>query len=110
MFPLPANCSAESIPHTPNVFAPISHDSSLAFSVPFEQVSDFLKAVQEIPDSTDHQNGVEQKKWIMKVARKSGSGSPRALRIWLTDAWSSFVDLIKVKNSDPASVSERPIC
>ncbi|EER42991.1 HMG-CoA reductase [Histoplasma capsulatum H143] len=31
----------------------------------------------------------------MKAARSSGSGSRRVLRIWLTDAWNSFVDLLK---------------
>ncbi|PGH12451.1 hydroxymethylglutaryl-CoA reductase (NADPH) [Helicocarpus griseus UAMH5409] len=93
--PLPANCSAFPIPHTPNLLSPISHDSSLAFSVPFDQAADFLKAAQEIPDSQGAQDGKEQKKWIMKAARSSGSGSRRALRIWLTDAWNSFVDLLK---------------
>ncbi|EEH34744.2 3-hydroxy-3-methylglutaryl-coenzyme A reductase [Paracoccidioides lutzii Pb01] len=91
----PANCSAFPIPHTPNLLSPISHDSSLAFAVPYEQISDFLKASQEIPESQDAQDGGEQKKWIMKAARSSGSGSRRALRIWLTDAWNSFVDLLK---------------
>lgn len=93
---LPANCSAVPIPHTPNLLSPISHDSSLAFTVPYDQISDFLKAAQEIPAAKDAKDGVEQKKWIMKAARSSSSGSRRALRIWFTDAWNSFVDLLKV--------------
>ncbi|KAL2371593.1 3-hydroxy-3-methylglutaryl-coenzyme A (HMG-CoA) reductase isozyme [Blastomyces gilchristii] len=93
---VPANCSAVPIPHTPNLLSPISHDSSLAFAVPYDQISDFLKAAQEIPAEQDAEDGsTEQKKWIMKAARSSGSGSRRVLRIWLTDAWNSFVDLLK---------------
>ncbi|KAK2750795.1 3-hydroxy-3-methylglutaryl-coenzyme A (HMG-CoA) reductase isozyme [Onygenales sp. PD_40] len=91
--PFPPNCSALPIPDTPNLLAPISHDSSLAFTVPFDQVPDFLRAAQEIPASQDSQDGEEQKKWLMKAARSSGSR--RALRIWLNDAWNSFVDLLK---------------
>ncbi|EGC45925.1 HMG-CoA reductase [Histoplasma capsulatum var. duboisii H88] len=93
---VPANCSAMPIPHTPNMLSPISHDSSLAFAVPYDQISEFLRATQEIPETIDTKDGsAEQKKWIMKAARSSGSGSRRVLRIWLTDAWNSFVDLLK---------------
>lgn len=56
-------------------------------------MSEFLKSVQEIA-STDDQSEGEQKKWIMKAARSSAYGSRRAIRIWLHDAYSSFVDLI----------------
>jgi hydroxymethylglutaryl-CoA reductase (NADPH) len=95
-FPLPANASAQPLPHTPNLFTPFSHDSSLAFSVPFDHVSDFLKAVQEIPESAGGEDAVEGKKWVMKAARDSGLGFQKPLKVWFSDAWSSFVDLIKV--------------
>ncbi|KAJ5095683.1 hypothetical protein NUU61_005039 [Penicillium alfredii] len=91
--PVPANVSAKSVPHTPNFFSPFSHDSSLAYTVPFDQVPEFLKAVQEIPDPSAEEE--EPKKWIMKAARGPAHGSSRAFKVWLTDAWSSFVDLIK---------------
>lgn len=94
--PVPSNSSIRSVPDTPNVFTAISHDSSLVFSVPFEQLADFVKEVQEIPALTSSEDGVEQKKWMMNAARNSAKGSRRALQVWLTDAWSSFVDLIKV--------------
>jgi hydroxymethylglutaryl-CoA reductase (NADPH) len=52
--------------------------------------------VQEIPDpSTEDEEG-EQRKWIMKAAR--GKGSRQAFKVWVTEAWSSFVDLIKVRH------------
>lgn len=94
--PIPANASAQPVPHTPNLFGPFSHDSSLAFTVPFDQVPQFLKAVQEIPDTSTDDDEAEQKKWIMVAARGATGGSRRALWLWMTDAWSSFVDLIKV--------------
>ncbi|KAJ5137540.1 hypothetical protein N7526_003773 [Penicillium atrosanguineum] len=92
--PVPANVSAHPVPHTPNLFSPFSHDSSLVYSVPFDQVSDLLRAVQEIPDSSADEEEEESKKWIMRAAR-GASNSHTALRLWLMDAWSSFVDLIK---------------
>ncbi|KAE8360532.1 hydroxymethylglutaryl-coenzyme A reductase-domain-containing protein [Aspergillus caelatus] len=92
--PVPANASAQQVPHTPNLFSPFSHDSSLAFTLPYAQVSQFLKAVQEIPDSSADEDVGEQKKWIMRAARGPATG-PRTVKLWLTDAWSSFVDLIK---------------
>lgn len=66
--------------------------------MPFDQVPEFLKAVQEIPDPLADEDDVEQKKWIMKAARGPVYGSRRAVKLWLTDAWSSFVDLIKVSH------------
>ncbi|KAI9037946.1 HMG-CoA reductase [Aspergillus affinis] len=93
--PVPANASAQVVPHTPNLFSPFSQDSSLAYTLPFDKVPQFLKAVQEIPDPSADEDIGEQKKWIMRAARGPASGSTRSLQLWLTDAWSSFVDLIK---------------
>lgn len=101
--PIPQNSSAYPIPYTPNFLASISQDSSLAFTVPFDEVSAFLQAVQEIPDTSAYQDEVEQKRWIMRAARNPNSGSRAALRLWFSDAWNSFVDLIKVRISQLSS-------
>ncbi|GFF76665.1 3-hydroxy-3-methylglutaryl-coenzyme A reductase [Aspergillus udagawae] len=93
--PIPSNASAHPVPHTPNLFSPFSHDSSLAFTLPFDQVPQFLKAVQEIPDPSSDEDDGEQKKWIMRATRGPAYGSGGAIKLWLTDAWGSFVDLIK---------------
>ncbi|OOF96054.1 hypothetical protein ASPCADRAFT_207403 [Aspergillus carbonarius ITEM 5010] len=93
--PIPANTSAQRVPHTPNLFSPFSHDSSLVFTLPFEQISQFLKAVQEIPEPSVDEDEGEQKKWIMRAARGPAYGSSGALKLWLADAWGSFVDLVK---------------
>nr|QTW43732.1 HMG-CoA reductase [Aspergillus fumigatus] len=93
--PIPSNASAQPVPFTPNLFSPFSHDSSLAFTLPFDQVPQFLKAVQEIPDTSSDEDDGEQKKWIMRAARGPAYGSGGAIKLWLADAWGSFVDLIK---------------
>ncbi|KAF3483911.1 HMG-CoA reductase [Arthroderma uncinatum] len=93
--PLPANSSAKLIPYTPNLLTPISQDTHLAYSLPYDEVPYFLRSVQEMPDSTNDPEGIEQKKWIMKAARSSVSGSNVAIQNWFTDGWNSFVDLIK---------------
>ncbi|KAL4878397.1 3-hydroxy-3-methylglutaryl-coenzyme A reductase [Aspergillus karnatakaensis] len=93
--PVPANTSAYRVPHTPNLFTPFSHDSSLVYTLPFDQVSQFLRAVQELPDPTLEDDEGEQKLWIMRAARGPIYGSNGAVRHWIADAWSSFVDLIK---------------
>jgi hydroxymethylglutaryl-CoA reductase (NADPH) len=80
------------------LFSPFSHDSSLAFTLPFDQVPQFLKAVQEIPDTSSDEDDGEQKKWIMRAARGPAYGSGSAVKLWFADAWGSFVDLIKVND------------
>jgi hydroxymethylglutaryl-CoA reductase (NADPH) len=95
--PVPSNVTVRAVPPTANLLSPISHDSSLAFSVPWSEVSDFLTAAQEIRGELEQSKDREDKIWIMKAARSNGYGSRRTYRFWLSDGWTSFVDLIKVK-------------
>lgn len=95
------NITLQSIPETPHLLSPISSESSLAFVVPYIQLPGFLKTAQEIPQSFDSEDSGEQKKWIMKAARSPTYGNRKAVRIWLSDAWTSFVDLIKVCEYSP---------
>ena len=100
----PENLTVTELPTTSNMLSPISQDSTLAFSVPYEHISEFLRAAQEIPDRSGASNGHEEKMWIMKAARNNGHGL-RSLRAWWSDSRTSFVDLIKVclENSKVAS-------
>lgn len=98
--PIPINVTARAVPPTANLLSPISHDSSLAFSVPWSEVSDFLTAAQEIRGELEQSKDAENKIWIMKAARSNGYGSRRTYRTWLRDGWTSFVDLIKVARND----------
>jgi hypothetical protein len=43
----------------------------------------------------DDGSSVEEKKWIMKAV-KSCAGKPGSLRRWAKNAWTDFVDLLKV--------------
>jgi hydroxymethylglutaryl-CoA reductase (NADPH) len=102
--PLPQNLSVTPLPTTSNPLAPISQDSSLAFSVPYIQAPEFLSKAQELPNvaksSDDHPldgSGIEaakeRKMWIMKAAK--ADDSLHSLRKWATNAWTEFVDLVK---------------
>ncbi|EED20464.1 HMG-CoA reductase [Talaromyces stipitatus ATCC 10500] len=90
---IPANVSAIHVPQTPNLFSSFLRDSSVALTVPYDELPDLLRAVQEINDPSTENDGREARKWIMKAAR--GQGSRRALKLYVSDAWSSLVDLIK---------------
>lgn len=90
----PSNITAINVPSTSNLLSPISQDSLLAFYTPFDQVKDFLKASQEIQGRSKATNGDEHKLWIMKAAKSNGNRA-RTYRAWLSDGWSSFVDLFK---------------
>ncbi|KAB2570913.1 3-hydroxy-3-methylglutaryl-CoA reductase [Lasiodiplodia theobromae] len=99
--PIPRNSSAELLPSSSSAFSQISHDTSLAFSIPYDEASEFLAAMQELPapagaseaQKTDD-GTVEEKKWIMKAV-KSASSSPSDLRQWVIESWTSFLDLLK---------------
>jgi hydroxymethylglutaryl-CoA reductase (NADPH) len=98
----PANVSATLLPSSFNSFSTISHDTSLAYALPYAEAADFLVAMQEIsaPEDASESHGSkaegthEETKWIMKAA-KSGT-APGGIRNWVLDSWTSFVDLLKV--------------
>ncbi|KAI9778710.1 MAG: 3-hydroxy-3-methylglutaryl-coenzyme A (HMG-CoA) reductase isozyme [Geoglossum umbratile] len=104
--PLPPNSSAQHLPSTSGPFSSMSQDSTLAFSVPLEETSEFLSFVQEIPSEykaseaslvhePDDGGETEQKKWIMKTAKGDGRGSRVTWNRWARNAWAEFVDLLK---------------
>ncbi|KAI9821124.1 MAG: 3-hydroxy-3-methylglutaryl-coenzyme A (HMG-CoA) reductase isozyme [Pycnora praestabilis] len=99
--PVPANSSASLLPSTANPLSSISQDTTLAFSVPYEEASQFLSAIEEIPsqvdlsDSTDGNTSDELKGWIMKAATGDGNNPDGSFWGWATNAWTNFVDLLK---------------
>lgn len=100
--PIPSNVSAYSLPNTPNSLSPISQDTSLAFSVPYVAVSRFLAAIQEVPNgallNNESQDSDLQRTlvWVMEAA-KGTEQSPRSFVGWVVNAWTRFVDLVKVR-------------
>lgn len=94
--PVPSNLSVEALPPTSNPFSPISQDTTLAFSVKWDEAPSFLDSLQNIPEhaeSTQDRNG---RVWVMKANRHNGNISQNALKSWATNAWTEFVDLLKV--------------
>lgn len=94
--PSPQNLSVTALPATINSFAAYAGDSVLAYSVPYEQAPGFIAAVQEIPlenaQETETQHGREKKMWIMKAAKVDAGPN---LVLWVRNAWSTFIDLLK---------------
>lgn len=99
---VPSNVSAELLPSSSSSFSTLSHDTSLAFSISYAEAADFLMAMQEIAapedaaqsQGSDQEGTREEKKWMMR-ASKNGN-APGGVRNWLTESWTSFVDLLKV--------------
>ena len=98
------NGSAQSIPSTENPLSPISQDTALAFSVPYDEASTFLSKVQELPNAADISDpeipdvpaGQGRRSWVMKAAKNSGRQMRPTFRASTSNAWTGFVDLLKV--------------
>jgi hydroxymethylglutaryl-CoA reductase (NADPH) len=105
---VPRNVSAELLPSSSSTFATFSHDTSLAFSIPYAEAADFLETMQEISapedasqfQGSDKEGTREEKKWLMR-ASKNGN-APSGVRNWIIESWTSFVDLLK--NADTGDI------
>ncbi|KAL1651049.1 3-hydroxy-3-methylglutaryl-coenzyme A (HMG-CoA) reductase isozyme [Didymella pomorum] len=104
----PSNISVERLPSSSSSFSTLSQDTSLAYSIPYAEASDFLMAMHEISapadvadaHGSDKEGTREEKKWMMR-ASKNGSASG-GVRNWVNDSWTSFVDLLK--NADTGDI------
>ncbi|KAJ4333702.1 3-hydroxy-3-methylglutaryl-coenzyme A (HMG-CoA) reductase isozyme [Ascochyta clinopodiicola] len=105
---VPTNVSVERLPSSSSSFSTLSQDTSLAYSLPYAEASDFLMAMQEISapadvadvQGSDKEGTREEKKWMMR-ASKNGN-TPGGVRNWINDSWTSFVDLLK--NADTGDI------
>jgi hydroxymethylglutaryl-CoA reductase (NADPH) len=96
---LPKESSIEVMPSSENILSPISHDTALAFSMPYHETAQFLESVKEIPAIVDvsaqddgSDDEPEQKMWLMKSSKVASSGS---LVDWAKNSWTAFLDLVK---------------
>ena len=89
--------SADLLPSTSNALMSITQDTTLAFSVPLEQVPDFLTKAQELPGrrNDDDLDGEWSVKWLMEASMGANETSDRPLPRWLSKTWTNFVDLVK---------------
>ncbi|KAE8374369.1 hydroxymethylglutaryl-coenzyme A reductase-domain-containing protein [Aspergillus bertholletiae] len=84
---LPESIGAESITPTPNFFTSLSNEFSLAFRVPYAQLSDFLAAVEFVAsDKEDHS-------WAIRSPHRGGR--PISLGRWVGNSWLSFLHRAK---------------
>ena len=99
--PLPEGSSAELVPSSANILAPLSLDTTLAFSMPYSEAALFLENVKEIPAASDataeaedgSDDEKEQKKWIMKSGNKNARSN--GMFDWFQNSWVAFLDLLK---------------
>jgi hydroxymethylglutaryl-CoA reductase (NADPH) len=99
--PMGKTKSVRALSSTSDASAPISQDTHLAFSIPFDEASNFLNLVQELPTAEDFSTdlsdeGQRTTAWVMKVAKPGQGHRQISLRWWASNAWTSFVDLLKV--------------
>jgi hydroxymethylglutaryl-CoA reductase (NADPH) len=106
---VPSNVSVERLPSSSSSFSTLSQDTSLAYSVPYDEASDFLKAMREIPAATadvadvqgaDQEGTREEKKWMMRASRSINTSG--GIKNWIDESWTSFVDLLK--NADSGDI------
>lgn len=75
----------------------------LVFSVPLDMAPEFAHSIQKLPvsrtggvaTSQDEEAG-EEKRWLMAASRGEAAGNNRTFARKAVDAWSAFVDLLKV--------------
>lgn len=106
------------MPASKNLLSPISQDKTLVFSVPFDMATNFTSAVQELPVARpggrvgdinqDVEN--EEKSWLMVASRGEAAGSNRTFSRKVADAWSAFVDLLKVSSAVGSRIQAAYTC
>ena len=95
----PENGTVQIVPATGNALASISRDTALAFSVPDEQASAFLSRIQELPNGNEQSPESQSRAWVMRTAGGKDSSPRASIARSMRNAWSGFVDLIKVIES-----------
>lgn len=94
--------AARLLPSTSNPLSPISKDSTLVFSVLLKEAFDFLDFIRELPNSLSLQDEFPDNLrrttvWVIKASKSDGNWSQNTLARWAYDAWTNFVDLLKVR-------------
>lgn len=104
---IPEGAAAQALPPSADRLSALSHETSVAFSVPSNRLAKFLSSLKELPAPASDESGAdglddspEQKKWIMKAVRAPGKANN--LQDWSKNAWSAFVDLLK--NADTLDI------
>ncbi len=71
--------------------------------MPYDDVPEFLSAIQEIPNDPMSSGNPDEgtvdlpKAWVMKSAKSNGRTSHNSLATRISNAWTGLLDLIKVR-------------
>ena len=97
------NTTIQRLPCSKNLLSPISQETTLALSLPYEEAGAFISAIQEIPAEHSAAAGKgEDYRWTMSAMKAGASGSQRSFKRRASDAWIAFMDLLKVRWSHHA--------
>lgn len=101
--PMLNSSSIELLPSSRHLLSPISHEKTLAFSVPADLTEDFVDSVRELPVSypskrqkPESRNDGEEKRWLMSSIKGEAAGVHGTWSGRVLDAWTAFVDVLKV--------------
>lgn len=96
------NASAIIVPSSKNILTPISQEKTLAMSVAYALAPSFIQAVRELPGTKEtttrdaYGNPMDGKRWMMSAIKGDTAGQQRSFARRASDAWTAFVDLLKV--------------
>jgi len=108
--PQTSSGGARALPPSADRLSSLAQESTLAFSVPSEHTTSFLRGIKEVPASTEQSidseevdDVQEEKRWMMKAAR--GPAQANGVIDWAKNSWTAFLDLLKVRNSGVVDVA-----
>lgn len=98
---LPEGSSAQLLPSNGNLLAPISTDTTLAFSMLSEESAQFFDGLRNIPASHNAMAQVDVETddetapvyWYMRTGQSAARSS--SVIEWTVNSWTAFVDLLK---------------
>lgn len=108
--PMLDNNTATLLPSSKNLLTPISQEKTLAIALPYQSASQLIQSVRELPSPQNEKvtdaygNTVEGKRWMMSAVRGDAAGQQRTFTKRMADAWTAFVDLLKV--SEDSTVAD----
>lgn len=95
--PLLDNDTIRILPPSKNILTPVSQEKTIAISIPYKDAPTFSHAIRELPGSHASQNPpLDGKRWMMSAVKGEATGQQRSFPKRVSDAWTAFVDLLKV--------------
>ncbi|KAI9716716.1 MAG: 3-hydroxy-3-methylglutaryl-coenzyme A (HMG-CoA) reductase isozyme [Chrysothrix sp. TS-e1954] len=93
------------LPSSKNILSPISHETTVAVSLPISRADEFITSAREfvclgnVNDETRNDDSVRflngESRWLMSATKGLNESQQRTFRTRLGDAWTAFLDLLK---------------